>query len=654
MKLLDLSWRNVRRNFRIYSIYLISMIIGVVIQFTFSSLIFNEDVLAALENEENFQVGLIAASIVVFLFIIFFILYANTFFMNQRKKEFGMYLLYGMSERQIALMVFVETFILSSISLVIGILTGGLLSKFSGMLLMNLMQYDEVISFTFPLEAIGATIVLFIILTGIISIQSYFSVRRIQLVELFHSGTNLGKLQPASKLLALLSILLLGMAFFLISRDGTSIVWEDYRLASIIVMAIGLVGGTYLFFRQFSGWLLEIVSRGRKYNEGNRVLWTSSLRFSIRGNALNLTSISLFSAAIIILVGFVAINYAVQLDGSTKNFPNDIAFESQDEHIQHQIETLIHESNHPVITHETIEGILVNPVTNRDVAFEQSDYLTEDILLFSETQFNDIVALRGDDQEVNLHGQEAIVLSKIDTPKQFTQDDQSEFTVKVGDESTFHLIERKDYALLGPASNLSNTNVFLHLAIFIISDEAYATIQNSQNTQMYELYQIENAKDASALSAQIQAIVSQSPDIYYSAFADGYAIQAESSALLLFTAAFLAVIAVFALGSIIYFKQLREATDEQKQYAILRKIGVSNTEMKKVIRKKLLFVFLPPLILGMLHSLFIMNYSIFEEVRDFPQLTSIMWAILIIYFVIYFLFYVSSTNLYYKIVNQQK
>ena len=64
------------------------MIIGVVIQYTFSSLIFNEDVLAALENEENFQVGLIAASIVVFLFIIFFILYANTFFMNQRKKEF--------------------------------------------------------------------------------------------------------------------------------------------------------------------------------------------------------------------------------------------------------------------------------------------------------------------------------------------------------------------------------------------------------------------------------------------------------------------------------------------------------------------------------------------------------------------------------------
>src|SRR5690625_2731612 len=630
MKLLDLSWRNVRRNFRIYTIYLISMIIGVVIQFTFSSLIFNEGILAALENEENFQLGLIAASFVVFLFIIFFILYANSFFMNQRKKEFGMYLLYGMSERQISLMIFIETVILSSISLVVGILAGGLLSKFSGMLLMNLMQYDEVISFTFPLEAIGATIALFMILIGIISIQSYFRVRRIQLVELFHSGANLEKLQPASKLLALLSILLLGMAFFLISRDGTSIVWEDYRLASIIVMAIGLVGGTYLFFRQFSGWLLEIISRGKRYNEGNRVLWTSSLRFSVRGNALNLTSISLFSAAIIILTGFVAINYAVQIDGSTKNHPNDIAFESQDEQTQQRVETLIHESDHPIITHETIGGVFANPVTSRDVAFDQTDYFTEEIILFSETPFNDIVVLRGDDQVVELHGQEAVALSNIDTPKQFTEENQDEFTVTTKEESTFHLTERKDYALLGPSTNVNSTDANLHLAIFIISDEAYETIQNGQEVQNYELYQIKDAKHATALSEQVQAIVSQSPDAYYSAFVDNYTIQAESSALLLFTAAFLAVIAVFALGSIIYFKQLREATDEQKQYAILRKIGVSNHEMKQVIRKKLLLVFLPPLLLGVLYSLFIMNFSIFEEVRDFPQLTSIMWTIIIL------------------------
>ena len=651
MKLLELSCRNVGKNFRIYSIFLISMIIGVIIQFTFSSLIFNEDILTAIENEENFQLGLIAASVIVFLFIIFFIMYANTFIMNQRKKEFGMYLLYGMSERQIAFMIFMETVILSTVALIAGIMAGGLLSRFSGMLLMNLMQYEEVISFTFPAEAVMSTITLFVILTVIISVHSYFSLHRIKLVELFHSGSNLEKIQPASKLLSLLSILMLGLSAVLISQND-SFMWEDHLLITLLIVTTGIMGGTYLLYLHFSGWILDLLKSGRRYNEGNRVLWSSSLRFSVRGNALNLTSITLFSTMIIILTGFVAINFAVQIDGSTQNYPNDIAFESQDEQTNQRIETVIDESDHQMTSHETIIGILTEPVTDRTAAFDQTDYFTENILLFSESQFNEITALRDDVQTVELEGQEAVVLSKIDPPQQFTTENRRDFTVDAeGEEINFQIAERKDYTLLGPPSNIDH---FIFPATFVISDSAFAMIYSSDNIQTYELYQIDNATDATLLSEEVQQIVSQSPDAYYSAFPDDYTIQAESSALLLFTAAFLSVIAVFALGSVIYFKQLREATDEQKQYAILRKIGVSNREMKQVIRKKLLLVFLPPLLLGVLYSLFIMNFSIFEEVRDFPQLTSIMWTIIILYFIIYILFYISSTNLYYKIVNETR
>ncbi|MDQ7864656.1 FtsX-like permease family protein [Peribacillus frigoritolerans] len=122
---------------------------------------------------------------------------------------------------------------------------------------------------------------------------------------------------------------------------------------------------------------------------------------------------------------------------------------------------------------------------------------------------------------------------------------------------------------------------------------------------------------------------------------------------MLFAAAFLAVIALFALASVIYFKQLREATEEQRQYSILRKIGTADRELKSVIRKQLLFVFFPPLVLGILHSWLILKYYILDSVQDFPQLTSMLWFIFAIYFVIYVLFYLSSANLYYKIVNQK-
>ncbi|WP_218970511.1 hypothetical protein [Metabacillus halosaccharovorans] len=89
MSLFDLSWRNMKRNFRLYSIYFISMLVGVVIYFTFSGLMFNEDVVTAIQNKDNYKTAIFIASMVVFLFIVFFILYANSFFMKQRKKEFG-------------------------------------------------------------------------------------------------------------------------------------------------------------------------------------------------------------------------------------------------------------------------------------------------------------------------------------------------------------------------------------------------------------------------------------------------------------------------------------------------------------------------------------------------------------------------------------
>ncbi|QDQ02909.1 ABC transporter permease [Lysinibacillus fusiformis] len=242
MSLFDLSWRNLKRNFRLYSIYFISMLIGVIIHFTFSSLMFNEDILAALENKENYQMGVSVAFVVVFLFIIFFILYANSFFIKQRKKEFGMYLLYGMSERQIALMVFLETIFLSVMAIISGILVGGLLSKFFGMLLMNLMQYDDVISFAFPIKAVGSTTLLFVVLIVIISVQSFLNLRRVQLVELFQAKAKMEKPLKFSTWLALLSILMLGIAYFLISREGDSIFWKEHFMASMIVATFGIIG----------------------------------------------------------------------------------------------------------------------------------------------------------------------------------------------------------------------------------------------------------------------------------------------------------------------------------------------------------------------------------------------------------------------------
>ncbi|MBY0149431.1 ABC transporter permease [Neobacillus niacini] len=649
MNLVDLSWRNMKRNIRLYTIYFISMLVGVVIYFTFAGLMFNEDVVAAIQNKENYKTVIFIASIIVFLFILFFILYANSFFMKQRKKEFGMYLLYGMKEGQVAAMVFFETLFLSVISVSSGILIGGLLSKFFGALLMNLMRYNEDISFAFPLEAILSTILLFALLIVIITIQSYFNIRRVQLVELFHAKEKRDKPLKFSLGLALLSIILIAASYYTITRAGDTDIWKDYFKEALMAVTAALILGTYLFFRQFSGWILQKMSQSKHYLHGNKMLWISSLRFSIRGNTVNFTFNSLISAIVIFAVGFIAVDYAVKADVVKKEYPNHFAFSSQDGTTQKQIEQIMNDS-HPIISHETITGIKTEKIPNRKLFYSYPEYYTEEFYLFPESQLNAIVDLRKVGEKVDVEGREAIILSRgIDEPVKY-KSPQPEITVL--EENTFQVTEKIRYPLLS-IPTIPGGDTAPQPSVLVISDEAFESLKETQKLFSYEIYRIEDPKTSNDISRKIYDMVMSTDGSYYSAYVDQYSLNTESSSLVLFSVAFFGVIALFALGSVIYFKQLREATDEREHYAILRKIGVGDDEIKKIIRKQLLFVFLPPLLLGLVHSWYLLYYTVILVIKDLPSLTTIIFSVMGLYVLTYIIFYLSSTSIYYKIISEK-
>ncbi|WP_026567579.1 ABC transporter permease [Bacillus sp. UNC41MFS5] len=650
MNLIDLSWRNMKRNFRLYIIYFISMLVGVVIYFTFSGLTYNKDVVEAIQNKENYKMVISIASVTVFLFIVFFILYANSFFMKQRKKEFGMYLLYGMKERQVATMIFFETLFLSAISVSCGILIGGLLSKFFGAVLMNLMHYNEDISFAFPLEAIVSTILLFALLVVIITIQSYFNVRRVQLVELFHAKEKMDKPFKFSFGLALLSIILIVGSYYTITLSGDTDIWKEHKKETLIATTAALIVGTYLFFRQFSGWVLQKMSHRKNYLIGNKMLWISSLRFSIRGNTINFTFNSLISAVIIFAVGFIAVDYAVKADVVKKEYPNHFAFSTQDAETQKQMEEMMNDS-HPIIGHETITGIQTEKIPNRKPFFSYPEYYTEEFYLFPESQLKAIVDLRGVGEKVDLEGEEAILLTRgLDEPTKY-KSHQPEITVL--EEHTFHVVEKIRYPLLSVPTSPSEESTGPQPSVLVISDESFASLKENRTLSSYEIYQIKDPKTANDVSRNIYDIVMKTEGAYYSAYIDSYSLNTESSSLVLFSVAFFAVIALFALGSVIYFKQLREATEEREHYAILRKMGVDNKEIKEIIRKQLLFVFLPPLILGLVHSWYLLYYTVILIIKDLPSLTTIIFSVMGLYVFTYLIFYLSSTSIYYKIISEK-
>jgi putative ABC transport system permease protein len=121
----------------------------------------------------------------------------------------------------------------------------------------------------------------------------------------------------------------------------------------------------------------------------------------------------------------------------------------------------------------------------------------------------------------------------------------------------------------------------------------------------------------------------------------------ESAGMNIFTLRFLALVFLAATGCMIYFKQLTDAHVDKSRYEILREIGVSRKEIRATVAKQTLFVFMLPLILGVLHSVMILKALTTVHLIGgnliVPILTSII-AYAAIYLNYYFLC-VSSFNL---------
>lgn len=656
MSLLQLTVRGARRSFKLYAIYLFAMIAGVVIHFTFSSLMYNDDILDALRNSDMFRQGVTIASVAISLFIVLFILYANSFFMKQRKKELGMYLLLGMNERQVTLMLMYETVALGAISLVSGMLLGGLLSKWFGMLLMKLMEYDQTVSLSFRPGAIGTTALVFAAIILIISVQNLVMVRRVQLVELFRARATSEKPIAASPVLALLAVGLLAQAYALILLGRDSFFWKEYGTLSLIAVSVGITAGTWLFFRQFTAWLLGRLRKTPRYHEGHTMLWSSALRFQARSSVLNLTFITLFSSALILLTSFVAINYSVQFSAVEKNLPNDFAFETIDEATVAQIDAVIRGADgHAVNDYRVLHTLKADAVTNREIAFQNEDYFSPGVLLVAESAFKQFEQLRGHPAPKPLAGNETIALSAgIDIPVVYAPGERPDFEVRAGDTPiALSITEQMDYSLLGWKTSFE-ASMSSKMAVFVVADDLYSSLRPGALERTFQIYDIEDAGNAEELSLQVQQLYyTAAPDGYFSSFADVYSKQIESSSLLLFSGAFLAIIALFALASVIYFKQLREATDAVQQFDTLRKLGIKSSQVKSVIRKQLLFVFAPPLVLGLLTSWLVIDSYMLDTLQDYPDIVSIVFASMGVYFLIYGLLYVSSASVYERIVSRK-
>lgn len=620
MTLFSLARKNIQRNLSNYFLYIASMVFSIVIYFTFVTLKYNDDLSALKQSSQQIKGLMSASSVVLLFFIVIFMAYSNSFFMKKRKKEVALYSLLGVRKQKIGLMLFFENLVIGLVSLVLGIILGFFMSQGLLMILVRLMGYEIVGSLTFSVEALVNTAVIFTILFLFTSLQGYRVIYQFKLIDLFHAEKQGEQIPRASLVAAVLGTALIAFGYYTAASDMfTSEIWRFFTVLGTPLMVIGVtIVGTYLLFHSVSVFVLTALKRATSWSwKGLNLIGVSQLLYRIRANAKSLSIIAILSATTITAGGGVFGMYYNAEASVRQMLPNTFMWKGDP----------VEFSQKDVIYNESLS------VKNLRVDNEFSFF---EYTLLKESDYNRLAKLQGKDQNLHIADGSAVLLDAA-YDERFSHDFTGEdFKLKNGD--SFHVKRMYTESVLNfiPAGT-----------VLVVNDQEFAAT-NAEEVKMQAIG-LDNDLKQQAVSKDIVKQLSTEQQESFSSVPQSYEDSIATVGALLFVGSFLGLVFLAATGSIIYFKILTEAEEDQAKYAILNKIGVNSKQILKTVAGQVAVIFSAPLIVGIVHSAF--------ALLAFSQLFGmnitkpvILW--MIAYSAIYFIYYIFTVRSFYKIVRQ--
>ena len=187
--LFKLSVKNMKKSFKDYAIYFLTLVLGVAIFYMFNSLDSQQAMLEVSQSTRDMiqlmisMLGMVSVFIAIVLG--FLIVYANNFLVNRRKREFGIYMTLGMGRRQISTIILFETILVGILSLVVGIFIGVFASQFMSILVAKLFEADmSEFTFVFSTDSCIKTCIYFAVMYLAVIILNTLTISRYKLINL--------------------------------------------------------------------------------------------------------------------------------------------------------------------------------------------------------------------------------------------------------------------------------------------------------------------------------------------------------------------------------------------------------------------------------------------------------------------------------------
>lgn len=332
--LMKLTLRNVRRSVRDYAVYFVTLTLGVAVFYAFNAIGDSRVLFEAQEGAANvflasgasiFDILVLVMtyfSIVVSVVLGFLVLYANRFVVRARKKEFGTYLLLGMSPRQVSSVVLMETLIVGVIALVVGLGLGFLISQAiafatAGLIGVAISDYHLLFSARSAELTLGCFALIFVVVALFNAVQ----ISRCKLATLFSANSRNERMPVRNPIVCLivfvLSCLILAKAYAELNLDGLVYFGEHFRTATVLMLV-----GTLGLFWSASGFLILLIQRLRGvYFKGLAMFTMRQIAAKVNTAFVSLWAVTvlLFFSIVVFSTGFsLASLFSDQLEENTQ------------------------------------------------------------------------------------------------------------------------------------------------------------------------------------------------------------------------------------------------------------------------------------------------------------------------------------------------
>ena len=636
MMLFKLSLKNIKKSFKDYAIYFLTLILGVAIFYVFNSMDSQQamlDISSSTREIIKLMLSLLAGVSVFVSFILgFLIVYANNFLIKRRKKEFGVYMTLGMGKGKISKILFIETLIIGIISLIVGLIIGIFASQLMSVVVAKMFEADMTgYKFVFSQAAMVKTIIYFGIMYLLVMIFNTVTISNYNLIDLLTASKKNEKVKLKNKklsvLMFLVSIGILALAYYKVTSDANILSGKQLLMA----IALGVVG-TFLFFWSLSGFLLKLIQSNKKiYLKDLNAFVLRQIDSKINTTVFSMTVICLMLFfTISILSSALSLNKSLR-DNLTEVTPADISItksmdlnEGTKENIENSKVSIeddlkkfsldfnesfsnfceITEYQNPNITLRTTLGETVKEALNQLPSL--LIYKSEGIVKISD--YNKIAKIFKA-KELTLKDNEYIVLCDYDNIKVF-RDKALEKGTKININGKEYSPKYKECVkgFLDISSGHTNTGIIL------VPDEAIEGEEFLRKTNHFTaIYKGNSDEEKQKVENKILALnldgydsnsnlnVRSKISIYDSSIGLG--------AVVTFIGIYLGVIFLISSAAILALKELSESSDNIQRYEILRKIGTDEKIINKALFKQIGIFFIMPLMLAIVHSIFGIKFA---------------------------------------------